>query len=446
MTNQTSIVPFAAGPLDAGVMCTCCRTAIVERQPVVKCARCGTLYHHSCWTEAGRCRSYHCDDRVNVSVCGQAPDVVISTEEAREAVPLSVGPRFRVMPGAEAAIAARPGKLSILSVAALGLAGVAGCGIAGGVFGLRWVAVAGIVVCLSAMATGIAALVRVNMRRDLKGTGWAASATVLSAICMMVYFLQVGQLLEGDKIDRLLDMRMQDTAPDAEQLARLPSAKAAAVRANVVLSRRAKGLLAMGRMTGSGVMTLVRDGRAYILTNKHVVEAEGTGPLKVAMFNGEKSDGRIEWSAPGDIDVAVVSCQAISMVHTVATEIAASFLALGEPVFAIGNPLELNWSYTEGVISAVRKQTMGDKSEVMVYQTQTPINVGNSGGGLYDMAGRLVGLNTWVKDKAVTEGLNFAISSASILKAMDEETRRKFVFSAGGTNPPPGSAAETPKP
>lgn len=419
---------------------------IVERQPVVKCARCGTLYHHACWGEAGGCRSYYCDERVNVPVHEQAPDLVVSADEVGRAVPPQAGPRFRVMPGAEAAMAAKPRKQSILAVGALCLAGVAGVGIVGGTFGIRAVSIAGIVVCLSAIVGGIVAMVRVNMRRDLKGMGWAASATVLSTVCLMVYFFQVGQMIEGDKMDRLLDMRMQGNAPDAEQLARLSPAKAAALRANVVLTRHAKGVISMGRMTGSGVVTLIREGRAYILTNKHVAEAEGVGPLRVVLFNGEKSEGRIEWKAPGDVDVAVVSCQVISMVHTVATEVAAGFLGLGDPVFAIGNPLELNWSYTEGVISAVRKQTMGDKSELMVYQTQTPINVGNSGGGLYDMAGRLVGLNTWVKDKAVTEGLNFAISSASILKIMDEETRKKFVCPSGPPHEPPGAAAGLPLP
>ena len=49
-------------------------------------------------------------------------------------------------------------------------------------------------------------------------------------------------------------------------------------------------------------------------------------------------------------------------------------------------------------------------------QTSTAINAGNSGGGLYDKQGHLVGVNTWTQDKRVAEGLSFAISFQTLLE------------------------------
>ena len=51
-----------------------------------------------------------------------------------------------------------------------------------------------------------------------------------------------------------------------------------------------------------------------------------------------------------------------------------------------------------------------------VIQTQTPLNPGNSGGGLFTNDGFLVGINTWTNDKKISEGLGFAISLATLLE------------------------------
>ena len=84
-------------------------------------------------------------------------------------------------------------------------------------------------------------------------------------------------------------------------------------------------------------------------------------------------------------------------------------MKVGETVFAIGNPHQLGWTQTQGVISQFRTRTIGDR-RVRVIQTQTPINHGNSGGGLYDQEGYCIGINTWTADKRETEGIGFAIA------------------------------------
>ena len=96
---------------------------------------------------------------------------------------------------------------------------------------------------------------------------------------------------------------------------------------------------------------------------------------------------------------------------------------MGEKVFAIGNPMGLDWTYTEGVVSSFRNKEIG-KHEISVIQIQTPLNHGNSGGGLYSEKGNLVGINTWIYEKAQTEGLNFSIAIDELIKYLDSDLKK----------------------
>ena len=61
------------------------------------------------------------------------------------------------------------------------------------------------------------------------------------------------------------------------------------------------------------------------------------------------------------------------------------------------------------------------RHELKVIQTSAAINPGNSGGGLYDKLGRLIGINTWTKDKRMAEGLSFAITFTTLLELAPAE-------------------------
>jgi S1-C subfamily serine protease len=90
---------------------------------------------------------------------------------------------------------------------------------------------------------------------------------------------------------------------------------------------------------------------------------------------------------------------------------------VGDAVFAVGNPLGYEASYTAGVVSAVR--TTGAREDgVRVLQVQASVNPGNSGGGLYDQEGRLIGLNTWTAARSEAEGMGFAISTADAVRLL----------------------------
>ena len=186
------------------------------------------------------------------------------------------------------------------------------------------------------------------------------------------------------------------------------------MQANVLIERR-EGLAALGGLAiGSGVvLKLVESASAaLILTNRHVVDphfpekstaAEDLGKVEVHMLGQPMTPGRVVWLAPGGIDLALVraDCPKNPEVQAAPWQKGRP-TPVGEPVFAIGNPQRLGWTLTRGEFrsSGPRRSVR----EFGVIQTQTAINAGNSGGGLYDQQGFLIGINTWSTDKSVSEG------------------------------------------
>lgn len=84
--------------------------------------------------------------------------------------------------------------------------------------------------------------------------------------------------------------------------------------------------------------------------------------------------------------------------------------AVGDSVFAVGNPLGYEASYTAGFLSGIRASNR-DGMLQHVLQVQVPINPGNSGGGLYDVEGRLIGINT----RRAAGGIGFALAARDLV-------------------------------
>ncbi len=102
-------------------------------------------------------------------------------------------------------------------------------------------------------------------------------------------------------------------------------------------------------------------------------------------------------------------------------------VSVGDDVHAIGHPKGETWTYTKGVISAMRNGYSwvydGEfKHQADVIQTQTPINPGNSGGPLFDDDGRLIGVNSFGEGDA--QGLNFAVSVREVRRFLDATDNR----------------------
>jgi serine protease Do len=147
---------------------------------------------------------------------------------------------------------------------------------------------------------------------------------------------------------------------------------------------------------GSGVI-LAPDG--LVLTNAHVVGAADR--VDVVTFAGQKLSGRVIERGVGT-DLAVVQLDGAAGLPVLRVGNAAE-LAVGQWVGAVGHAAGGGWSFTTGAVSNVYTSSGGHA----VFQTQIPLNHGNSGGPIVDREGRLVGIATASLERA--QNLNFAI-------------------------------------
>jgi len=149
---------------------------------------------------------------------------------------------------------------------------------------------------------------------------------------------------------------------------------------SVVLIKTDQGL-------GSGI---VFDAKGDIVTNNHVVA--GANNFQVTVANGTQYPASLLGSFAAD-DLAVLHINATGL--TPATFADSTSLAVGDLVLAIGNPLGLQSSVTEGIVSALGRTVNEDNAELPnVIQTSAAINPGNSGGALVDLEGQVIGIPT----------------------------------------------------
>ena len=169
------------------------------------------------------------------------------------------------------------------------------------------------------------------------------------------------------------------------------------------------------RMLAQGSGVVIAEG-GYVLTNYHVIE-DGNA-FQVLMPSGDKVDASIV-GTDSNLDLAVlqVSEQADTLVPV--TIGSSSAMKVGSTVVAIGNPGGeiLANTVTQGIISALERSSMSGSNttrNVDYIQHDAPINSGNSGGGLFDYQGNLIGINTLkyrgsYYSSGSYEGLGFAI-------------------------------------
>ncbi len=165
---------------------------------------------------------------------------------------------------------------------------------------------------------------------------------------------------------------------------------------------------------GSGFI-LRPDG--YIVTNDHVVG--GFDNVKVILKDGREFDGKV--TRAHDSDIAIVKIDAKNLPTLAFGD--SNTLRPGQMAMAIGSPFSLKQSVTFGHISALdRDQTMIENRYYPdMIQTDTSINMGNSGGPLTNMDGQVVGINTAIYSPSGTSaGIGFAIPSNQVQLIADK--------------------------
>ncbi|KGX89257.1 S1C family serine protease [Pontibacillus marinus] len=166
--------------------------------------------------------------------------------------------------------------------------------------------------------------------------------------------------------------------------------------------------------TGSGVIYKKSDGKAYVVTNHHVIQ--GADELEVELIDGTRIEAQLLGSDPYmDLAVLEMSSEKVGKAIKLGSS---DDLKVGEPALAIGNPLGLKFagSVTKGIISgkerAIPQDLNGDGRvdwNAEVVQTDAAINPGNSGGALINIKGQLIGINSMKIAKSAVEGIGFSI-------------------------------------
>ncbi|MBE6108755.1 MAG: PDZ domain-containing protein [Erysipelotrichaceae bacterium] len=153
---------------------------------------------------------------------------------------------------------------------------------------------------------------------------------------------------------------------------------------------------------GSGVI-FTNDG--YIVTNNHVID--NSNAIEVTLKNGESYPAELI-ATDSKTDLAVIKIKASNLIPAILGD--SDALIVGEDAIAIGNPLgELGGTVTNGIISALDREVTVDGKKMNLLQTNAAVNPGNSGGGLFNRNGELIGIVSAKSSGTDIEGIGFAI-------------------------------------
>ena len=164
---------------------------------------------------------------------------------------------------------------------------------------------------------------------------------------------------------------------------------------------------------GSGVI-LTQDG--YIVTNHHVIEDANS--FTVRTRSGDEYNASLV-GFDEQSDLAVLKIDATGLTPAVLGD--STTLEVGDLAIAIGNPLgELGGSVTSGIISALDREMTIDGQTMTLLQTDAAVNPGNSGGGLFNANGDLIGIVNAKSSGENVEGIGFAIPISTATDIIDE--------------------------
>ena len=187
-----------------------------------------------------------------------------------------------------------------------------------------------------------------------------------------------------------------------------------------------------GASQGSG---FVVDRAGSILTNAHVItnvaetqgSVQGASAVYVEFSDGERVPARIVgWDLFSDVGVIRVKPADHRLAPVPLGQ--SSRVLVGEPVAAIGSPFGKQTSLSVGVVAAIGRTidslTAAGFTVSNAIQTDAPINRGNSGGPLFDAAGRVIGINAQIQSTSGTaEGVGFAIPIDVAKRSLDQLVR-----------------------
>jgi len=160
---------------------------------------------------------------------------------------------------------------------------------------------------------------------------------------------------------------------------------------------------------GAGVL-VSKDG--HIVTNYHVIQAAAV--VQVHLNDGRTLPAKFV-GADQLSDIAILKIEGEGLQPLEWGD--SDAVRVGQMVFAVGNPLGLQETVTQGIVSAKGRRAMSEAANEY-FQTDAPINQGNSGGPLIDVQGRVIGINNRIPNQ--TQGIAFAIPSNTVKRVFED--------------------------
>jgi putative serine protease PepD len=191
-----------------------------------------------------------------------------------------------------------------------------------------------------------------------------------------------------------------------------------------------------GTATGSGFV-VSSDGE--IITNEHVVDGAQQVTVMLGTSNQQLPATVVAADASKDLALLKVDTGGRSLHPLPLGD--SSKVQVGQPTYAIGNPLGLDHTFTSGIVSATGRQIQAPDGTTIddVIQTDAAINPGNSGGALLDSSGHVLGVNSQI---ASTDTSGGQAGNVGIGFAIPSNTVRDFVANPTSTQPTPPSQPE----
>jgi len=175
-----------------------------------------------------------------------------------------------------------------------------------------------------------------------------------------------------------------------------------------IIDRSVEGVVTIKTDVAQGTgFIITNDG--YVVTNAHVL----VGGRYVQAVTYDQKIHNLEFVGyNGDFDIALLKMQGAFIPLTLGDS---NNVVVGQKVIAIGNPLGLQFSASEGIVSAIHRT--GDNNLDVYIQTDTALNPGNSGGPLIDTNGEVIGINNF--KAAGSENVGFALESNYIKSSIN---------------------------
>ena len=171
------------------------------------------------------------------------------------------------------------------------------------------------------------------------------------------------------------------------------------------------------RSTGTGwIYRVDRNGKAWILTNEHVIRGSRTVTVRLSGSGGSRTGTIVGQDEIRDLAVLTICCnsrwEALPTVATNEVDVGSDVAVLGFPGGRIGQDLAV----TRGIVSSFG---FHDESRSWLIQTDAAINPGNSGGPMLNARGQVVGIVSSRRDPVTTENIGFAISMRTVEEELD---------------------------